>query len=653
MTDETVFPNEASKFVYYRTYSKWVEEENRRENWTETVERYVEFLEKNVGDRVPQKVFRKVRRYLTDFLTVGSMRAIWSAGAAAESNNITMYNCAFQNIDSVDSFAECLYILMCGTGYGFSVESHNVEKLPVVEQMKGDGVGTFVVPDSKEGWADSVKHLMTALYSGRDLEIDYSMLRPKGARLKTFGGRSSGPAPLISLHEFIRKTFSDAQGRKLKPIECHDILNKIAEIVVVGGVRRSSQISLSDLNDEEMAVAKNWPFPLHRSMANNSVVYHEKPGPIRFMKEWANLADSGSGERGIINLEGAKKRTPQRRLSKRIQGVNPCAEILLRSCQFCNLSEVVIRKDDDLDDVLDKIEAATWLGAIQSTFINFPYLNPRWKRNCKEERLLGVSITGQMDNYEMMSNPSMVKAMKAKALKISQKACKILGINISTSVTCVKPSGTVSQLVNSASGLHPRYSEFYIRRYRISSIDPLFKMMKSQGIQMSPENGQRLKDWKKAQEGDTTACTIYEKGKRWSEDKVNTWVVSFPVKSPEGSVTRKDFNAIRQLEHYKHIQENWCEHNASATIYVKDHEWLEVGNWVYQNWKYITGVSFLNFDGGSYEQAPYEEISEDDYNKMLKNQKIINYDKLSDFEKEDQTTGSQELSCTGGTCEIN
>ena len=648
---EVKFVNDAAEFVYTRTYARWLDDEKRRETWPETVQRYLTFLEKQAGDRVPQKVFRKAEEYMLKFAVMGSMRAVWSAGKAARINNIALYNCAFQAIDCVDAFAECLYILMCGTGYGFSVEKQYVNKLPTIQPMQGDGAGIFVIEDSKEGWADSVKHLMTALYAGKDLDMDYSMLRPKGARLKTFGGRSSGPAPLISLHEFIRKTFSDAQGRSLKTIECLDILNKIAEIVVVGGVRRSSEICLSDLDDDEIREAKVWPFPMHRAMSNNSAIYREKPGAIGFMEEWAALAKSGTGERGIFNLGGAIKRAPERRNTKKLAGTNPCAEILLRSCEFCNLTEVVIRSEDDLDDILDKIETAVWLGAIQSTFTNFPYLSQKWKRNCNDERLLGVSLTGQMDNIEIM-NPEALKAMKAKALKIAKKAAKMLGINFSAAVTCVKPSGTVSQLVNSASGLHARHAKFFIRRYRIDSMDPLFKMMRAQGIEMSPENGQRQSDWKKAQQGDVSACTIYEKGKRWSEDRVLTWVVSFPVKSPDGCVTRDELSAIDQLEHYKMVQEHWCEHNASATIYLKDHEWLEVGNWVYKNWKYITGVSFLPFDGGSYEQAPFETITEEEYIKLSENMPKIDYSQLSKFELEDNTTGSKEIACTGGVCDI-
>lgn len=645
------FANEAAEFIYTRTYSRWIEEEKRREIWNETVERYITFLEKHVGDRVPQKVFRKAEQNMLSFGVMGSMRAVWSAGYAANATNVAMYNCAFQAIDCVDAFAECLYILMCGTGYGFSVEEQYTSKLPSVAKMHGDGAGTFKIPDSKEGWADSVKHLITALYGGKDLELDYGLLRPRGARLKTFGGRSSGPAPLIALHEFIRKIFNSAQERQLSSLECLDILNKIAEVVVVGGVRRSSQICLSDLTDTDICKAKVWPFPLHRAMSNNSAVYREKPGAVSFMEEWAALAKSGTGERGIFNLGGAIKRAPERRNTKRLAGTNPCGEILLRSCQFCNLTEVIIRPNDDLDDILDKIETATWLGAIQSTFTNFPYLSQKWKRNCNDERLLGVSLTGQMDNPDILT-PVALKAMKAKALKVAKKAAKILGINLSAAITCVKPSGTVSQLVNSASGLHGRFAEWFIRRYRIASIDPLLKMLKAQGFAMLPENGQSQDDWKEAQQGNISACNIYEKGKRWTEEKVNTWVVSFPVASPEGSVKRNELTAMEQLEHYKKIQEYWCEHNASATIYVKEDEWLEVGNWVYQNWKYVTGVSFLPYDGGHYLQAPFEEITEEQYNKMKDNFIPIDYSQLSKFEMEDNTTGSKEIACTGDVCDI-
>ena len=645
------FPNSASEFIYVRTYSRWIDSLGRRETWDETVDRYIDFIIKHCGNVVPQKVFRKAREAIVNMNVMPSMRALWSAGAAAEFDNTCMYNCAYQNIDSVESFAENLYILMCGAGYGFSVENKNVEQLPVIPKLTSESAGTYIIEDSKIGWADSVRRLITSLYAGKNLDIDYSLLRPKGARLKTMGGRSSGPEPLMRLHAFIREVFQEAQERRLKPIECHDICNQIAEIVVVGGVRRSSEISLSDLEDPEMANAKIGNFPVRRYMANNSAVYYDKPTAARFLREWSILANSGTGERGIFNLASARKRSPNRRNGELIMGCNPCAEINLRSCQFCNLSEVILRADDDLDDVLDKIETATWLGVIQSTFTYFPYLSKKWKKNCDEERLLGVSITGQMDNVELLT-PDAIKAMRLKAIKIAKHAAQIMKVNVPTAITCVKPSGTVSQLVNSASGLHPRYSKYYIRRYRISSTDPLFKMMKTQGFDFNPENGQRKKDWTAAVKGNTSACSIYESGKDWSEEKVTTWVIEFPVKSPEKSITRNDLSAIEQLNHYKKIQQNWCEHNASCTVYVKDEEWFLVGNWVYENWDIVNGISFLPYDGGKYEQAPYEEIDKETYEEMTKNMPKVDYSKLSDFEKEDGTTGSKELSCIGDRCEL-
>lgn len=651
------FRNEAAEFVYVRSYSRWIDELKRRETWPETVKRFVSFIEEERGDKIPKKVMRKIEEKMLSFDVMPSMRSVWSAGEAARQDNTCMYNCSFQVIDSVESFAECLYILMCGTGYGFSVEKENVAKLPEIANMTGEGAGTFVVEDSKQGWADSVKRLMLALYAGKDLEIDYSKLRPKGARLKTMGGRSSGPGPLISLHAFIREVFQKAQGRKLNTLECHDICNQIAEIVVVGGVRRSSEISLSDLHDTLMRDAKNWPFPLRRHMANNSSIYRSKPTAVEFLKEWSALASSGSGERGIFNLEGARARSPKRRKSELIMGTNPCAEILLRSKQFCNLSEVVVRAEDDLDDLLDKVETATWIGVIQSTFTNFPYLSKEWRENSEEERLLGVSITGQMDNPELLTADAL-KAMRAKAIKVAKAAAKVMGISVPAAITCVKPSGTVSQLVDSSSGLHLRHSQYYIRRYRISATDPLVRLMKDQGIKLSPENGQRQKDWNAAETakkiGNTNymdICSIYDGGE-WSEDKVSTWVVSFPVKSPDDCLTRNDMTAVQQLEHYKKLQENWCEHNASATIYVKDHEWFEVGNWVYKNWHIINGVSFLPHDGGAYEQTPYEEISKERYKELLDKFIPIDYSRLVDFETEDGTDGAKTLACVAGICEL-
>lgn len=969
-----MFKNAASEFVYIRTYSRWIEEEKRRENWPETAERYITFIVKHHGDKIPPKVIKKIRQHLLSFGVMPSMRAMWAAGAAAEQDNTTIYNCAFSKITEPLDFAENLYILMCGTGFGFSVRQVDVSNLPLVPNISSESSGTLVIADSKEGWADSVKQLLTSLYSGKDLDMDYSLLRQKGMRLKTMGGRSSGPAPLIGLHAFIREMFSKAQGRKLLDIEAHDICNKIAEIVVVGGVRRSSEISLSDLHSESMRTAKVAPFPPHRYMANNSAIYDVKPSAVEFLREWSSLASSGSGERGIFNLSAAKTRAPNRRKAELIQGVNPCkplnsliltkngfitfkqaleigsesfeiigsegqtllaskpfltkknakvskvllsdgtsfygtpdhkhmdiegswisiedmaagmrlkrplvpvynlesidetkedyksgllagwtwgdgwfyprsdnagwnyglcfgnhefdvvskfetlfdvktsphtqkpdtcvqytthntkypkkllslgydldksnltwiygktpefkiafikaafttdgsvrkhnnvelystrrnalevlcnilrefgiastvcihnnaksytakdgkirnndncwklnvyagqfkkigflsefkneklskqetkplyryngyatvvnvindhsvedvydlnvydqthafldggiithncGEIMLRHKEFCNLSEVVVRAEDDLDTLLDKVETATWIGVIQSMFTHFPYLSPEWKKNCEEERLLGVSLTGQMDAVELLT-PDILKALKKKAIKVAEHASKKMGINMPAAITCVKPSGTVSQLVDSSSGLHTRYSQYYIRRYRISATDPLLRLLADQGVPMTPEVGQE-------------AATA------------NTWVVEFPVKSPDNCITRNDMTAIQQLEHYKKLQQYWCEHNASATIYVKDSEWFEVGNWVYQNWDFINGVSFLPHDGGIYQLAPYEEITKDKYDKLVKKFPKIDYTQLSVYELEDQTQGASALACVSGVCEI-
>ena len=622
-----MFKNEVAEFIYKRTYSRWIEQEGRREEWPETIERIIDFLISKRGKNIPEKTIRKIRKYMTEFAVMPSMRFLWSSGPAAEKDNTVIYNCSFAKLNCVEAFAECLHILMCGTGFGFSVEAEEVEKLPSIPEIKsGKDIARVVIEDSREGWADSVKILMNSLYEGQNLYFDYSQLRPEGARLSTMGGRSSGPQPLIKLHDFLRETMHNAQGRKLTTLECHDIANQIAEIVVAGGVRRSSQISLSDLDDEDMRHAKDWPFPIRRAMANNSAIYRDQPTAADFLVEWGVLAKSGSGERGIFNLKSAQNQAPSRRYAPLIQGTNPCGEIMLRDMEFCNLSEVVVREDDDLDTLLDKVETATWLGVLQSTFTDFPYLRKEWSKNCNVERLLGVSLTGQMDNPSLM-NSEVLKALKSRVIRISRKASTSLGVNMPVATTCVKPSGTVSQLVDSASGCHPRYSQYYIRRYRISATDPLFKMLKAQGVPCQPENGQ-------------------------DAETATTWVFEFPVKSPDGCLTRKDVTAMEQLKHYKNLQLNWCEHNASMTVYVKEDEWFEVGNWVYKNWDIINGVSFLPYDGGHYELAPYEEIDHYTYESLIKKFPDINYDELSQYELEDETQGSHEYACVGDKCDI-
>ncbi len=621
------FKSQASEFVYTRTYSRWIDSLNRRETWPETVDRFVNFIKEERGDKIPVKVLNKIKEKILNMEVMPSMRALWAAGEAAKKDNTTMYNCSFIPVDSIKSFSECLHILCCGAGVGFSVESKYVDKLPPIKPMDlSKNPKYYPVMDDKEGWADSVEFLLTNLYDGQDVILDYSLIRPKGSRLKTMGGRASGPEPLILLHAFAKDVFAGAQGRKLTTLEAHDLMNKIAEIVVVGGVRRSSQISLSDLKDEEMRNAKTWPFPLHRSMANNSATYYEKPSAVEFLKEWSSLASSGTGERGISNIGSAQKRAPARRKGHLIDGFNPCHEIALRSREFCNLSSVIIRPEDDLDSLLEKVETATWIGAIQSTFTHFPYLSEEWKNNCEEERLLGVSLSGQMDNTEVLTEDAL-KALKSRAMKVASRAAKALDVNMSVSITCVKPEGTSSQVAYSGSGLHTWYSQYFIRRYRISSHDPLCQMLKAQGFPMTPENGQNI-------------------------ESANTWVVSFPMMAPEGSVTKDKMTALQQLEWYKKIQINWCEHNASASIYVEDHEWFEVGNWVYKNWDIVNGLSFFPVDGGHYPQAPLEKITKEQYQKMVNKMVKIDYSQLSLFEKEDNSDGAKSLACAGGACEL-
>lgn len=658
-TTPTPFRNDAAEFVYTRTYSRWIEELGRRETWEETVDRYVSWLETHRGDMVPKKVFRKIREAILNMEVMPSMRALWAAGEAADSNNVAVYNCSFQNIDNTRAFAECLFVLMSGTGYGFSVEEKYTSQLPVIADLaptaRNDHYHT--VEDSREGWAESTRILMEGLWEGYDTQMDYSLVRPKGARLKKMGGRASGPEPLMQLHAFIREVFSAAQGRQLTPLECHDILNQIAEIVVVGGVRRSSQISLSDLDNEEMANAKIWPFPMRRAMSNNSATYTEKPTATRFLAEWSVLAGSGTGERGIFNLEGARKSAPKRRDSDLIMGTNPCAEISLRSKGFCNLSEVVMRHDDDLITLLEKVETATWIGAIQSTFTDFPYLSQEWIDNAQEERLLGVSLTGMLDNPEVLTADNL-KAMKQKAVRVARHASKKLEINMPAAITCVKPSGTVSQLVDSASGIHPRYSKNYVRRYRIDATDPLRHMMYMQGFNMVPDNGMSKADWDKAVAGDHAACrlfdpSVHDENSEWSEDMVRVWVVEFPIEAPENSITRNEMTAIEQLELYKRVQQNWCEHNASNTVYVGEDEWFEVGAWVYKNWDSVNGVSFLPKFDHLYENAPYEEVTAKKLKELKASTPKIDYTALSAYETTDNTEGAKSFACVGDKCEID
>lgn len=658
-----MFRNPASEFVYTRTYSRWIESQKRRESWPETVDRYIDFILESHGNKIPPKVIRKIREKVLNFEVMPSMRFLWAAGDPAKQDNVTIYNCSFAAIDDVNAFAEALYILMCGTGYGYSVQNKYISQLPEVPEEILPSSRVHVVEDSRKGWADSLKDLINSLYDGQDIEMDYNGVRPAGARLKTMGGRSSGPGPLAQLHSYVRQVFHEARGRKLTSVEASDILNEEAQIVVVGGVRRSSEISLSDLNDELMRDAKSGNFPVRRYMSNNSAVYDSKPDIVTFMKEWTALIASGSGERGIFNLEAAKKMAPKRRIAELLAGTNPCAEIQLRSQEFCNLSEVVARADDDIDTMLEKVETATWMGIIQACFTYFPYLNEKWKQNCEEERLLGVSITGQFDAPHLFTEEAL-RAYKSKATRVAKRASEIMGIPIPAAITCVKPSGTVSQLVDSASGLHPRFAKYYIRRYRIAGVDPLLKMIMAQGLPLSPENGERKQDYIKAlrvyestenkKEGMKQAksiCPIFD-NEGWSPDKVNTWVISFPMAAPKNAITVEDVTALDQLEHYKKIQKNWCEHNASITVYVRPDEWMSVGDWVYKNWDIVNGISFLPESDHVYEQAPYEKITKEQFEKMTQNFPKIDYSQLSQFEQEDNTEGAKSLACASGICEV-
>lgn len=629
------FKNPLAEFVYYRSYSRWIEKEGRRETWIETVDRYMDFMKENLGKKLTPVEYKKVRDFILNQKTMPSMRLMWSAGKAARKTNVTGYNCSFIAPSKFQDFGEIMYISMCGGGVGFSVESHSVQKFPQIKKQTGKFRKTYIIPDSKEGWADAFVYGMKTWFAGEDVDFDYSKLRPAGAKLETMGGKSSGPAPLIELMRFARTKVLERQGKRLTNIDVHDIICKIGDIVVSGGVRRTALISLSDLDDNEMRTAKFGQFYINepqRSMANNSVAYNEKPTNTEFLGEWIALMKSGSGERGIFNRGSLEKQMPERRWKvfqkdAETSGTNPCGEIVLKSKQFCNLSEIVARAEDTERSLMEKAKIAAILGTYQSTLTNFGYLSDDWKKHCEEERLLGVSITGQWDSKILKKNEKLLQKLKEEVIKTNQEYAAKFGIKESTCTTCVKPSGTVSQLVDSSSGMHPRHSEYYIRRIRISATDSLFKMLKDQGIPYFPEVGQ-------------------------NKDTANTYVLEFPVKSPTKSVYKDDLTALQQLEHWKEVKVNYTEHNPSVTISVGEDEWIEVGNWVYKNWDIVGGLSFLPRSKHVYKLAPYEEIDKKTYEEMLKRFKNIDFSKIITYEKEDATEGSKELACTGGLCEL-
>ena len=622
-------PTDYQSFIHKSRYAKY-HEGFGRESWDDTVTR---FSVNVIRDMVDPKTKYDLEQAILGLEVMPSMRSLMTAGPAAERDNTCMYNCSYLAVDDLKSFDEAMFILLCGTGVGFSVERQSISKLPEVPELF-ESETNIVVKDSKEGWAKSLRQLIALLYSGEVPTWDVSKVRPAGAPLKTFGGRASGPAPLVDLFNFTIATFRKASGRKLSSVECHDIMCKIGEVVVVGGVRRSAMISLSNLSDDRMRSAKSgawWENNPQRALANNSVSYTEKPDNLSFMKEWMALVESGSGERGIFNREASKKQAALngRRDPNYEFGTNPCSEIILRPSQFCNLTECVVRATDTIETLSEKVRLATILGTIQATFTKFPYLRKQWTDNTSEERLLGVSLTGIMDNPLMtLKNNGLEKTLEhLKAIAVSTNAewAERLGIPVSAAITCVKPSGTVSQLVDSASGIHARHSKYYIRTVRGDNKDPLTQFMKDQGIPHEPD--------------------VFKPDQ--------TTVFSFPQKAPDGAVCTADMSAIEQLEMWLMYQRNWCEHKPSVTINVKGEEWLEVGAFVYKHFDEMSGVSFLPFNEHTYQQAPYQDCGKSDY-EMLKSvmPKRIDWSKLSEYENEDNTSGSQTLACSGDSCEI-
>lgn len=638
-------PTPLQEYVHKSRYARWIPSEKRREHWPETVQRYVDYF----AGKFPHYPANEIFDSIVNLRTMPSMRALMTAGPALERDPMAGFNCSFVAVDDVRAFDEILYILMCGTGVGFSVERQFINKLPIV----GAGVKmnannqvvvdvcdeltpidiTIKVKDSKGGWAGAYRELLNHLYAGRIPKWDVSKVRPAGAKLKTFGGRASGPAPLVDLFKFTITTFKEAVGRKLTSVECHDIVCKVADIVVVGGVRRSALISLSNLSDDRMRVAKSgqwWSQNPQRALANNSAVYTERPQAELFMKEWLALIESKSGERGIFNRQAAINKALEsgRRDAAQVVGTNPCAEITLRSMGLCNLSEVVVRAGDSYEDLKTKVRIAVIIGTYQSLLTNFRYVREGWKRNQEEERLLGVSMTGIMDHEVLSQMTSLAQQwlseLREWAIKVNKNWATKLGINQSVAITTVKPSGTVSQLVDAASGKHERYSQYYIRTVRGDKKDPLTQLMISQGFPYEDAQGKE----------ETTA------------------VFSFPVKAPDGALTRNDRNAIEQLQHYLMFQTCWSEHNVSNTIYVRDHEWLEVGAWVYRHFDSLAGVSFLPHSDHNYPQAPYTECTQEEYEALLARMPAFDWDELARFEQDDTTVNTKELACLAGVCEI-
>ncbi|PIR86003.1 ribonucleoside-triphosphate reductase [Candidatus Kaiserbacteria bacterium CG10_big_fil_rev_8_21_14_0_10_44_10] len=636
--------NALGEFVYLRTYARWIEEENRRETWIETVDRYISFMKENLGDKLSAEEYGELREAILQQEVMPSMRLMQFAGDPARRCNTCAYNCTFIAPASLEDYAEIMYLSMQGCGVGFSVESQNVEQMPQIQKLTKKVRPTHVVKDSKEGWCDALTLGLKTWYAGQDIQFDYSLIRPAGARLMTMGGKASGPEPLRSLLDFAKEKIQKRQGRRLRPLDVHDIICKIGECVVSGGVRRTAMISLSDLDDAELRDAKKGQFYLtepHRSVANNSAVYETTPSNTELMEEWVALMKSGSGERGIFNRGALANTLPERRAKyfKKVGflgedgvvegpiGTNPCGEIILQSKQFCNLSEVIARADDTKESLVRKARFASLLGTYQSSLTKFNYISKDWQKHCEDEHLLGVSVTGQWDS-DAAREPETLRAMRDMAIETNATYAKRLGIKQSLSVTAVKPSGTVSQTFNCSSGIHPRHSKFYIRRVRISATDSLFKMLKDQGVPYYPEVGQSL-------------------------ENASTYVLEFPVEAPSDSVFKDDFSALEQLEYWKIVKLNYTEHNPSATISVGENEWISVVDWVQKNWSIIGGLSFLPRFDHVYRLAPYETIDKKRYDELVAGFPSIDYSKLVTYEHTDETEQKKELACVGGTCDID
>jgi len=627
------FRSPYSQFIFYQMYSRWVPELGRRETWTETIDRFMNFMQDKLGNKLSASEYARVREGILRQDICPSMRLLWSAGPPCKESNVWAYNCSYVAPVKPEDLGEIMYVLMCGAGLGFTVESENVQQFPQIQKQIGKKLKTHVIKDSKEGWADAFILALHTWFSGKDIEFDYSLIRPAGARLKTAGGRASGPQPLMDLMQFTKDKIFAKQGKRLSNIDLHDIICQIGLIVVAGGVRRSALISLSELGDTDMRDAKSGQFYINepqRSMANNSVIYDTKPTTEEFLDEWTALVKSRSGERGIFNRGELERQVPARRWAKiknhKQIGLNPCGEIHLRSKQFCNLTSIVIRPEDTEETLKEKMELATLIGTYQSMLTDFKYLSKEWKKNCEEEALLGVSLTGYYDNV-IIRNDDVLNNLRKIAIQTNKKYAKRFNINESTAITCVKPHGNSGQLLGVGSGMHPWFAQYFIRRVRISATDPLLQFAKDQGVPCFPEVGQ-------------------------SDEGASTFVLEFPVKAPDSAVLNKDVTALALLHEWKRLKINFVEHNPSATIYVGPDEWVAVANFVYENWPIVGGLSFLPRTDHVYKLAPYEEITKEEYNKRIKALGELDFSKLIGYEAEDNTVGSREFACVAGTCEV-